>query len=468
MSPAGPATPAATLPLPAQTGLLRLVPRGARLEESAFESRHRVLTWVLLANLPVLALLAVLWSPHVVSSTMTMNGKTVTSTHAPMDMWMAWTGIGIILLAAVVGKLAGSQLVRAAAVGIGLAMASATLVHLSGGMTDMHLYFFVTVAAVSLYQMWTPFLLSVVVVAVHHISMSLIDPAMVFSDPHAQAHPIVFSLVHAGLLLLECVALAASWRFTEEAERARRCEAARAEAGVAEQLAAQAALVQEQQRNAALVEQELSRGRLRQEQMEAKVQFLTGAGQELHRDASEAELVIAGLVDAAEQIGSAAGSASSWAEQAAGAVGTSTETLRQLEASTQQIVEIARAITQIAEQTNLLALNATIEAARAGEAGKGFAVVAGEVKELAQETAKATDRIEGVVADVRSGMQRALSGTQSIEEAIAQVVAAQQTIAGAVTHQGTATSQARSAIGGITQAIAEVTGEVSGLAGIVG
>jgi methyl-accepting chemotaxis protein len=128
-----------------------------------------------------------------------------------------------------------------------------------------------------------------------------------------------------------------------------------------------------------------------------------------------------------------------------------TETIRQLGDSSAEIGNVIKLITAIAGQTNLLALNATIEAARAGEAGKGFAVVASEVKDLAQETAKATEDIGTRVTAIQNDTGGAVEVISRISEVIAQINDFQTTIASAVEQQ-TATT------GEMSRNIAEVAG----------
>ncbi|MDQ1287306.1 MAG: methyl-accepting chemotaxis protein [Actinomycetota bacterium] len=107
--------------------------------------------------------------------------------------------------------------------------------------------------------------------------------------------------------------------------------------------------------------------------------------------------------------------------------------------SSARIDDVIKLITSIAEQTNLLALNATIEAARAGEAGKGFAVVASEVKDLAQETARATKDISESVEVIQEDARRAVESISGVTEVISQINGYQNTIASAVEQQSATT-----------------------------
>jgi methyl-accepting chemotaxis protein len=136
------------------------------------------------------------------------------------------------------------------------------------------------------------------------------------------------------------------------------------------------------------------------------------------------------------------------AQEAAGFAGAAVKaaraadaTITKLAASSAEIGEVVKVITTIAQQTNLLALNATIEAARAGEAGKGFAVVANEVKELAKQTAKATEDIGRKIAAIQQDSKGAVQAIGSIHEVIQKISGASETIATAVEEQSATTNE---------------------------
>ena len=141
------------------------------------------------------------------------------------------------------------------------------------------------------------------------------------------------------------------------------------------------------------------------------------------------------------EIAQSAGEAARVAQQAVAAAQTTNATVAKLGASSAEIGQVIKLITSIAEQTNLLALNATIEAARAGEAGKGFAVVANEVKELAKETARATDEIGRKIETIQGDSRQAVGAIGEINGIVTRIAEIQTTIAGAVEQQTSTTNE---------------------------
>jgi methyl-accepting chemotaxis protein len=122
-------------------------------------------------------------------------------------------------------------------------------------------------------------------------------------------------------------------------------------------------------------------------------------------------------------------------ETAVNVASTASKTINELGVSSQEIGMVIKTITSIAEQTNLLALNATIEAARAGEAGKGFAVVANEVKELAKQTAAATEDISKKIEKIQNDTGNTVNTIEEVSKIINQINENQRTVTSAVEDQ---------------------------------
>jgi len=144
-------------------------------------------------------------------------------------------------------------------------------------------------------------------------------------------------------------------------------------------------------------------------------------------------------------------------DEAAGIAEATTIAVAGLAEASSEIGQVVDLITSIAEQTNLLALNATIEAARAGEAGKGFAVVAGEVKGLAQETAKATEDIRSRVGAIQSSTDDTRASIVRVSEIIGSINDLQTAIASAVEQQAVTTQEMSRTVMGATSDTSEIS-----------
>jgi len=188
--------------------------------------------------------------------------------------------------------------------------------------------------------------------------------------------------------------------------------------------------------------------------------------------AEEAAVNVTTVAAATEELGSSireigrqVQGSSDLAQKAVGEADQTAALVAELSAAASRIGDVMQMISAIASQTNLLALNATIEAARAGEAGRGFAVVATEVKELAGQTAKATEEIAGQIGRIQGVTGEAVGAIGTITNRIREINGVASSIAAAVEQQGAATQEIVRNIAQATAGTKEVTGNIVGVAG---
>ena len=175
---------------------------------------------------------------------------------------------------------------------------------------------------------------------------------------------------------------------------------------------------------------------------------------------SEASTNLVAVTDATAQMSSTVGEiaansekARSISSQATSQAQSASLLMRQLGRAAQEIGKVTESISGISAQTNLLALNATIEAARAGSAGKGFAVVANEIKELAQQTASATEDIKAKIGDVQGSVGRAVSDIEGVSNIIAELGEIVASIAAAIEQQAAVTKDVASNIARVSDGV---------------
>jgi methyl-accepting chemotaxis protein len=200
------------------------------------------------------------------------------------------------------------------------------------------------------------------------------------------------------------------------------------------------------------------------EETSAQTNVVTEATQHINQNLQSVSAGAGEMATSIQSIASNAHQAAVIASNAVQAAQAANASVSKLGQSSAEIGAVTKVITSIAEQTNLLALNATIEAARAGEAGKGFAVVANEVKELAKQTAQATEDISRKITAIQTDTKGAVDAIGSIGSVITHVNDISGTIATAVEEQSATTNEMTRNLGDAATGAGEIAHNIEGVA----
>ena len=200
------------------------------------------------------------------------------------------------------------------------------------------------------------------------------------------------------------------------------------------------------------------------ERTSRQVAEVSSSSEQVNDNVSSVATAAVQMSASVKEIATSAADAAKVANEAVQLAKTTDVTVKQLGKSSLAIGSIIKVISSIAEQTNLLALNATIEAARAGEAGKGFAVVATEVKELAKQTAVATEQISNTIREIQSDSETAASSIDAINSTIIRIHDIQTTIASAVEQQTATTREISRSVTEAATGTAEIAASIGEVA----
>jgi methyl-accepting chemotaxis protein len=200
------------------------------------------------------------------------------------------------------------------------------------------------------------------------------------------------------------------------------------------------------------------------EETATQANVVSAASEQVSRNVSSVASASEEMQASIREIAKNANESARVAKNAVGVATTTNDTVRKLGESSQEIGNVIKVITSIAQQTNLLALNATIEAARAGEAGKGFAVVANEVKELAKQTAKATEEISQKIEAIQGDTKGAVKAIEEIGTIINQINDISNSIASAVEEQTVTTNEISRSVTEAARGVGDIAKNIGGVA----